>query len=388
MIMHDRQRRVVAISGAIFFSALGLTASSGLAYGQAADEEVDVQQKPRAPEEVRLEEPGPDDLDGEAVIDDVEEEDDEGEGALARMADLFRTPALRIGLVTQVTAQTRLAREETNGLLIRAARLQLQGALEGGWRYFVQTEFVLAPSLFDLILGWSSGDELIIQAGFFRVPFSGELEVNLPALLFIDRAQVVNALAPGRQLGVAAQGAVAEGLFSYGVGIFNGNGRQFAGNDDNAPLVTSRLAVAPPLGEQVELQIGASGAWRRDDTEVRQGDTVLLGADVDLDVGPLLVNGEVIWSERLDEDAPPGEDADPWGYQLTAGAEILPETLWALLRWDSFQPAGPEARSDLLIAGINYRPVDGVLFRLNYQLPTSAPAPENHWVRLNLQVVF
>ena len=315
-------------------------------------------------------------------------EEAEEKGALDRLAESFSHPELRLGLVAQAMAQVRPEREETNGFLVRAARLQLHGELQGGWRYFFQTEFVRAPALLDLLLGWGPNRALVLQAGYFRVPFGWELAVNLPALPFIYRARVVQELVPGRQVGAAVMGEVAEGLLTYGLGVFNGNGAQFLGNDDNAPLVTGRLSVAPPLGDAAVLLIGASGAWQRDDTEALQQDTILAGADAHLEVSRLTLGGEVVVSQRFEEGAefPAGEA--PWGHQLTASLVAVPETLWVLARWDSFQPEDPNERSDLVILGVNARPADSVLLRLNYQIPLERPALQNHWLRLNVQFAF
>ena len=63
-----------------------------------------------------------------------------------------------------------------------------------------------------------------IDVGQFKSPFSYEFLTPSQSIDFVNRSQVVTALAPGRQLGAQIGFEWSEGRYGARVGVFNGNG--------------------------------------------------------------------------------------------------------------------------------------------------------------------
>lgn len=88
-----------------------------------------------------------------------------------------------------------------------------------------------------------------IRAGQFKAATGRQELTSSGRQQFVDRSIVSAAFAPGYQAGVQVGGDLGpDARFSYAVGLFNGNGRNQANNDNNRYLWAARLQYQP-LGD-------------------------------------------------------------------------------------------------------------------------------------------
>jgi phosphate-selective porin len=313
---------------------------------------------------------------------------------LTELARRFQTEPLRLGMLLQVVGDFQDNRNDgvSNGFRVPNARLKLSGRLDNGFGYLVQTNFASSTVLLDAALSYRAAEVVTLQAGKFKVPFSGELLTAAGELDFIDRAQVVRALAPGRQLGAQAGGRVAHGVVQYGLGVFNGN--TGSSNDDDHLLTAGRVAIVP-IGNSPSstrhFEIAGNLAYSHD-TDVSLGSLgssfagrrTLYGADVRWRHDDWLVAGEFIGA-RLEPDS--GRTTDPVGWQGTLGYHIS-RKVQLLARWDGLRPDGRAADSDLLLVGFRAWPTGAVQFRLAYQRDLAITDASPHGVLAGAQLGF
>lgn len=154
-----------------------------------------------------------------------------------------------------------------SGADLRRIRFSLNGDPVDKWRYAFQVEFANAPKALDASITYSPFTNLCLTAGQFKIPFSRENLEPASRLVFIDRPQVVEALAArntdvignqyGRDIGVQLSGSLAERngtlLLEYAAGVFNGAGINTVDNN-NAKDFCGRAVLHPLDG----LQLGGS----------------------------------------------------------------------------------------------------------------------------------
>ena len=105
---------------------------------------------------------------------------------------------------------------------------RLRIGFEGEWRKLV-FEFDVDPAfdegdeLKDARLGLRFGKEFEVDAGHIKLPVTQEWLSSAAKTDMIERAMLVNSLAPGRDWGVTASGEL--GAFEYNVGVFEGDSR-------------------------------------------------------------------------------------------------------------------------------------------------------------------
>jgi len=146
-----------------------------------------------------------------------------------------------------------------NTFLLHRARLDVKGDIDDNWNYEVYTEFAGATKLLDAYTSYKIADFLKFTAGQFKVPFSLESLVQDSQLEFIDRSQVVNALAArstdvignqiGRDIGIQVNGSFAKVdgryLFDYTLGVFNGAGYDVTTDNNSHKDIAGRFSVHP-----------------------------------------------------------------------------------------------------------------------------------------------
>jgi phosphate-selective porin len=313
---------------------------------------------------------------------------------LTELARRFQTDPLRLGMLLQVVGDFQDNRNDggSNEFRIPNARLKLSGRLDNGFSYLLQTNFASSAVLLDAAVSYQAAEAVTLQAGKFKVPFSGELLTAAGELDFIDRARVVRALAPGRQLGAQAGGRIGHGVVQYGVGAFNGN--TGSGNDDDRLLAAGRIGVVPfgaaPASTR-RLEIAGNLAYSHD-TDVSLGSLgssfagrrTLYGADIRWRRDDWLVAGEFI-AARLEPDS--GQTTDPVGWQGTLGYHLSPK-FQLLARWDALRPDGRGPDSDLLLVGFRAWPTGAVQFRLAYQRDLAITDSSPHGVVAGAQLGF
>jgi phosphate-selective porin OprO and OprP len=115
----------------------------------------------------------------------------------------------------------------------------------------------------DLWANWNRFPEFQIKVGQYKAPFGFEQLSSDPKLLTAERSQVTSALTPERQIGLQIWGkpfanilSEQKDLVTYYAGIFNGNGRNVAVNDNDEYMYAGRLEVQPWKGK-----ISGADAW-------------------------------------------------------------------------------------------------------------------------------
>lgn len=306
------------------------------------------------------------------------------EPALAELREAVTHPWLTLGALLVTNADVGLEDAPTNAS-IRAARLRLGGTLDGGFSYFLQTNFASTPALMDLRLGWSPSPRLTVYAGRFKTPYSRELLAYLGDLDFILRSRVVDAIVPFRQIGLQATGRVGDHA-ALTVGGFTGGENQ----PRNESLVgVARLeGVAIPLGGGA-LSVAAQAAVGRDGAiagrthpETFEGEGVLLGVDGRFELGRLMLAGEY---HRADWDPLGAAETDSDGWFATAGWTVLPGHQ-AVARWDRYRAPGAST-SDYLVVGYSVSPSSAVQLLANWWAPLDEGG-EPHRALVSLELRF
>ena len=296
----------------------------------------------------------------------------QNEPGLAELREAVRQPWLTLGALLVTNLDVGLEDAPTS-VSIRAARLRLGGTLDGGFSYFLQTNFASGTSLLDARIGWSPRPELTLYAGRFKTPYSRELLAYLGDLDFILRSRVVDALAPFRQIGVQATGRVGEHA-ALTLGGFTGGENQTR----NESLVgVARLeGVALPVAGG-ELSVAGQAALGRDAAvsgrvfpATFEGEGVVLGADARFERGRLLLAGEF---HRGDWEPLGDADADAEGWFATAGWMVVPEHQ-VLARWDRYRAPGAET-SDYVVAGYGFWPQSFAQLLVNWWAPVDDGDP-------------
>lgn len=247
---------------------------------------------------------------------------------------------------------------------LHRARLNVKGNITDRWSYEVYAEFAATTKLLDAYAAYKVADFLKFQAGQFKVPLTYESLVSDSQLDFIDRSQVVEALAGrskdvignqnGRDLGIQVSGSFAKlnehYLFDYTFGVFNGAGYDVTTDNNNHKDITARLGIHPIKG----LDFGGSlyqgedipAATAKEPNPVTQARN-RYGFDARYVTGPFSVTAEYLH----------GTDAsihrDGWYGQV--GYYVIPK-LQLVAKYDTYDPSKiiTSDRSTIYSGGVNY----------------------------------
>ncbi|NIP57692.1 MAG: hypothetical protein GWM92_05705 [Gemmatimonadetes bacterium] len=319
-------------------------------------------------------------------------QEERGEPLLGQLRESLKSPAFSVGALFQFAADFQNDRTVVgeNGFAVANARVRLTGELDGGVGYLFQSNF---GSLLDLRLTWNPRRAFAVDGGLYKTPFSGEFLTPAGETDFVTRSRTVNALRPGRQVGVQVRGRVASGRLEYRIGAFNGGGGP-GGNDDEhftygARLAYDRVLDGPSGGR---LTVAVNGFTSDEPARYRgsapedvrfTGTDMLLGADLRATRGRWLGAAEWIRAEP-DDDDPTGPE--PMGWHLTVGFQVVPDGR-ILARWDAFRPEVegiPD--SDLVVLGYNHAPTGVTRLQTNVEIPTEDGFEPR--LRLNAQLHF
>ncbi len=299
--------------------------------------------------------------------------------------------SLRLGmyLSTLLEVQPDPPVDGRNGFSITNARVAFFGDLVEHFDYMLQLELVRADSpLLDLALGYRPIPEVQLDIGLFKVPFSAEFLLAAANTDFINRAPIVVALVPGRQVGAQLSGQLRGGQLFYAAGVFNGT--TALANDDNDMLFAARLGSNLELGDG-QLTFAANAAGGAEDAatvallpEPFSGTRLLVGGDARFSLTPAFVAAEVLWG-RFDPDV--GATEDVLGWYVTGGYAIHPLVV-ALLRWDHYDPGALGDDGDkLIVSAASGAPGAAPMnVQLDYVIPLQEPSEQR--VLLNIYAVY
>jgi len=244
----------------------------------------------------------------------------------------------------------------------------------------------------DLWANWHQFPEFQIKVGQYKASFGFEQLSADPKLLTPERSQVTSALTPERQIGVQIWGKPFANVFpehkdllTYYAGIFNGNGRNVAVNDNDEYMYVGRLEVQPLktkiFNEDATLKLGVNALSSNDApgtvlspagsvrvnsdgslstfTSLSAAERTAYGFDASFHLGPFDLMAEYL-SEDFDARpvnglAPLFTDFRADGYYVQAGYYLIPEKLQLVTKYESFDP-GQVANDNLssITGGLNY----------------------------------
>ena len=192
----------------------------------------------------------------------------QGEDQVQTLQERLKHPQLSFGVLVQTVADFQSERTDggSNGFSLATTRLLLSGAFENGFAYFVQTDFIRSPILLDARLSYRISESIILDAGQFKTPFSSEFMIYAANIDFINRARMVSALNPGRQIGLQTQLSIPGSHLRLLAGAFNGNGPNTV-NDNNSFLYAGKLYFSPLDNEDTKIIMAVNFA-RSDDNNI------------------------------------------------------------------------------------------------------------------------
>ncbi len=267
--------------------------------------------------------------------------------------------ALQISGLVQARYQGFEQSGVNNAFDLHRARLDAKGNITDAWSYEVYTEFAATTKLLDAYTAYKLADYLKLTAGQFKIPFSYESLTSDSQLEFIDRSQVIEALAGrskdvigqqnGRDIGVQASGSFAKlnnlYLFDYTVGIFNGAGYDVTTDNNNHKDFAGRLGVHPIKN----LDFGYS---------LYRGQGIPVGGTVSQTRNRYGFDGRyVIGAFSVTAEYAHGTDAavNKDGWYAQAGYYIIPQ-IQLVAKYDTYDPNKIKTtdRSNIYTGGVNF----------------------------------
>ena len=268
--------------------------------------------------------------------------------------------ALQISGLAQIRYQGFEQSGVNNAFDLHRIRLIVQGSISDSWSYYTQTELGgTGTKLIDAYVSYKPADFFKVSAGQFKIPFSAESLTPDAQLEFIDRAQVVEALAgrskdvignqQGRDIGIQITGSFAKVedryLFDYTLAILNGAGYDVTTDNNGFKDFAGRLAIHPikglDLGADLYAGEGIPTGGAKSQNRAR------VGFDGRYVIGNLSLTGEYDHGT----DAAIRKD----GWFLQAGYAIIPE-IQIVGRYETFDPnkVNPTDRSNIYAGGVNF----------------------------------
>lgn len=292
---------------------------------------------------------------------------------------------------------------DATGFDVFDARLSVGGQVGIVFDYFTQVEYDPDDESFkllDAIAAIPVVREVKLSFGLFRPTFGLEALQDKGDLTFLKRAQATQAIAPGRQVGIAANVEAADGRLLFGTGLFNGNGQRFENDGDN--YMFSARGQFNSIGaisfyDDFVIQVGGSIAYSSDSsaelglgtvtgdpsvtgefTTAFSGSRLLWGTDLKASYRDFSITGEYLRA-KYDVDSNLGatapETAEAYGGYVEMGYRAY-GAVEGVVRYDSFEPAIGDRR-DFLLFGFNVYPAYYTKFGLQYgvALNSSPNAP-------------
>lgn len=259
---------------------------------------------------------------------------------------------------------------------IRRVRLDFHGDLAPKLDYRFHVELV-SPRLLDAYLRYRPFDQLNLQVGEFKIPFSIENTEYPPTRFeFIDYPMALVRLmgfndicgltATGRDLGAQLYGGFwrREGrhLLCYNLALFNGEGVNAADRNRSKDFV-ARLTLRPMDGLQV------SGSWYWGEYGEHSRKRVRYAAGACYDRGRFMLRGEYLLGVTGLPAAEPGGrpvEQESQGWYVAAGWRAT-RSLQPVVRCDTFEEdLRWNLRQTNYTAGLLWTPLKYLRCQLNY----------------------
>lgn len=282
--------------------------------------------------------------------------------------------------------------------LIRRARLTLKGSFAEDFDFVFQSEFGSGSlgttanyraQLTDLYVVWNKLDFANVTFGQFKTPNGYEqLQADTRGLL-IERSLPNDRLTLSRQIGAMVSGDVLDDRLSYAVALFNGNGVNQGGNDNDHFAYVGRVSGKIVDRKNLRVTAGANAFHSSDNTTALIGDRVGHGFDLQASSGRFDFAGE--WLQiKSSPDA--GADFTARGWSVLAGYYLVPKKFQAVARYETYDPhtGVSDNEGDLWTLGFNYYIKGNDLkLSLNYLLGDPAgPLSDQGRILARMQVIF
>lgn len=266
---------------------------------------------------------------------------------------------------------------------IRRVRIALEGVIIPKLEYKVQVDAVGIKNngiLKDAKLSYEIMEPVKLSAGQYKTFFTLEGVESAGRILTVERSRVVNAIYPDRQIGGSFGGKLWDGLITYDVGAFNGNGVNTV-NDNQDFLYVGQVIVTPFKGKILDqdtkisagIGLGTSKDANVDLSEAGfkkfKGDRDMIDINGRLEWGPLLIQGEWL-RENLDFTGFPGTPANPAkfiaavpavkardtfddGFYILGAYYVIPKKLQFVTKYEEFNSKVAE-ELEAITLGLNW----------------------------------
>jgi phosphate-selective porin len=327
--------------------------------------------------------------------------DASGKPAAAQVVPQGKETKLAIGGFIQANAEfggtpdTRFPANDR--FILRRARLGVKGAFAEQFDFVLQADVganTLASTsgyraqTTDCYVNWSRYPLANVTIGQFKTPFGFEQLIADPKNPMVERSLASDQLTLSRQVGAMLSGTIVKDRFSYSAGLFNGNGANNAGNDNDQFLYVGRVSGTVVKTDNGFVALGLDGFTTRDAgafTGRRRGG----GVDAQVGYGPAQITGEYLES-RFDRDV--GADTTASGWSILGSYMLIPNTLQGLVRYETFDPnhSAPIDDSSTWSLGFNYYiRGDDLKLSVNYLFGDPAGVRgETQRLLTRMQVVF
>jgi hypothetical protein len=193
------------------------------------------------------------------------------------VASLLNADKLKLGLVAQAGANIVDDSYDTQseiGLL--DVRFYVWGNLSRRFSYYSQFQVQsLAVGILDFRMTYSPIDDLLLDVGRFKIPFSREYLRSLNELTFIHASLVSRELGLGRDYGLQARYSTCDGGLRAMLAVVNGGSTSYRGGNHRPGKVSALAArvTATPLDtfrafEGVRCDLGGSFSYADDQFDI------------------------------------------------------------------------------------------------------------------------
>jgi len=220
----------------------------------------------------------------------------------------------------------------------------------------------------DAVLVWdaSHNGTFQLKIGQYKVPFGRQELTSSERQQFLDRSILSGEFTHSRDVGVSVEGVLASGKLEYRAGIFNGNGRNKAVNDNNKYQYDARVTFQPwgdvkysesDFESKDKPLLAVAAEFEDNDlrgsTNVNDYRNTILGGDVVFKYKGVSLYGEYFSRKRTPEI---GLDFHSDGYQVQAGYFLKRDTWELAFRYAWWDPSDQSSNDDQTEIGgaLNY----------------------------------
>ena len=256
---------------------------------------------------------------------------------------------------------------------VRRMKFYLSGHAYHTWlKYKLQANWAgSSVTLEDAYFDWAKNKGAVFRVGQYKAPYGIQELTSSGKQQFVDRGEVSEEFAPGRDIGVMLHGKVGGKKFGYALGVFNGAGRNQSRNDNDEMMFAGRIDIMP-LGEykyyesstkneDAKMLIGLD-FFSNVETEDLDGD----GIDDDTDITGLSADFSMRWkrlsflvdyhTRTTDPNVVGFTETDANGINVQVGVFAIPKTLEFAARFGDVDPDDSVDNDEITETrfGVNY----------------------------------